>query len=59
MAEFEADGVMLDNGIELFRQGVTLEPEALAAVTAWCDGAGTTTRQSECLSQDLSSDIRK
>lgn len=52
MAEFEADGVMLDNGIELFRQGVTLEPEALTAVTEWCDGAGTTTRQSECLSRD-------
>lgn len=52
MAEFAADGVMLDNGIELFCQGVTLEPEALAVVNAWCDSAGTTTRQSECLSLD-------
>ncbi|MGJ7462308.1 GAF domain-containing protein [Halomonas sp. MA07-2] len=52
MDEFEAHGVMLDNGRDLFTEGLCLEPEALEAVSAWCESDGTLTRISESLARE-------
>jgi len=48
--EFGADGVMLDDGLGLYTDGLCLEPEALEAVRAWCDNNAESTLISESLS---------
>nr|WP_268744274.1 hypothetical protein [Halomonas sp. G15] len=50
--EFAADGVMLDDGLGLYSDGLHLEPEALEAVLAWCDSDASSTRISESLSRE-------
>lgn len=50
--EFAADGVMLDDGLDLYREGLSLEPEALEAVRAWCEGSDGNTRITESLSRE-------
>ncbi|MCL7462676.1 hypothetical protein [Pseudomonas sp. NW5] len=51
--EFEADGLMVDDGQHLYSAGVCLEPDALRAVCHWCDEPGQgSTRVTESLRRD-------